>query len=127
MGLHRLLNIALVAAFIRTDGAGGHSIGPMFKYVAVVDRERAPAFRIVDQITQALEKMNRRDGPQTIDEETACQQVIHHGLSKLKSLLSDRCASPTDIDQYGDTLIDLAVSAAVNTLSAILFPLLELY
>ena len=127
LGLHRLLNVALVAAFTRTDGAGGHSISPMVKYIAVVDSQRARSFRIVDEIDEALLDIAMESFDQIADGEIACQQVINHGLSKLKSLFSDRCASPTDIDENGHTLLIPVVRTAVNMFSIIPFTLLQVY
>lgn len=116
LGLHRLLNVALVAAFTRTDGAGGRSISPMLKYVAVVDSQRARSFRIVLQMIESLSFITLGVCNESADKEIACQQVINHGLLKLKSLFSDRCASPTDIDEDGDTLLVLAVRTAVKSI-----------
>ena len=109
MGFHRLLNIALVAAFTRTSGAGGGSISPMLKYVAVVDSQCARSFRIVDWIVWAKIDIMLASGFHTKDRQIAWQQVTDYGLSKLKRLFSDKCASPTDIDQDGKTLISIAV------------------
>ena len=125
IGLHRSLNVALVAAFTRTDGAGGRSISPMLKYVSVVDRHRARSFRIVDEINVALYIIKEDSSDHIADKEMACQQVINHGLSKLKSLFSDRCASPTDIDEKGGTLLGYAVRTVVK--SIIPFTPLKLY
>ena len=101
-GFCRILNVTLVASFTRTIGAGGASISPLISYIATVERRKAVSFRITDSIISqchGIHESYRYD--EVAERDAACRAIIDHGVSKLSRLFSRGYASPTDIDEFG--------------------------
>ncbi|KAI1779064.1 hypothetical protein F4818DRAFT_238325 [Hypoxylon cercidicola] len=113
-GLHRLLNIAVVASLTSRYGAGGASISPTFRYYAMVDSRQSPAFGIVRRMALVIlnmcvytyDSVGMHDSKAT---DMACQQIIRVGISKLRRIFTSRSSLPTDINERGWTLIESCV------------------
>ncbi|KAI1774782.1 hypothetical protein F4818DRAFT_418914 [Hypoxylon cercidicola] len=111
-GLHRLLNIAVVASYTMSTGAGGASISPMFRYYAMVDDLQSPAFRIVHIIGNGVAYLCwTLSGAEA---ETACQQVIQLGKFKLQQIFDRRASVPTDVNVYGMTLVEACLEPLIR-------------
>lgn len=95
----RLLANTVRATMSFTAGAGGFSVSPCLKLRAVVSRD-SPAFSLLKSVP------SRRPGyrrPQSQTNEIG--EYWGSALQQLYKLFKDRAASPTDIDEDGNTLL----------------------
>ncbi|KAI0172687.1 hypothetical protein GGR52DRAFT_591192 [Hypoxylon sp. FL1284] len=119
-GLHRFLNTAIAVSLTMRNGAGGAAISPTFRYYAMVDESRSPAFRIINcmesNISYAILGVYES---KMVDRNMACDQIIRLGVSKLQRIFASRTSLPTDVNQYGCSLIDHSVNMVSNFLPEI--------
>lgn len=54
-GLSRLLSSAICLTFTLFSGAGAYSLSPTFTYYPTVDESTAPAFRILNVVTELFD------------------------------------------------------------------------
>lgn len=99
-GLRRYLSIAFSFSLSLTHGAGGNSIGRTFRYFPMVDSRTSPAFNVISELIGL-----------TDPGELVCSQpvVLHHGISKLRQIFRSGLASPSHVNENGDTLIGFAL------------------
>lgn len=94
-GLRRILSTAVSASFHLSYGAGGYSISPTFRYFAMVDPEKSPAFRLATVLICYLWLLENV-GTQ--------EEIANHFYSNLRRIYDAGYASPTDVDEDGNTL-----------------------
>lgn len=87
----RLLSFSLLASLTVTKGAGGFSISPSVRFLAVVPPD-SPAFRLLNDAGRKL----RLQGDKT---------VIEHSHRRLLELFQDGEASPRDTLPDGNTIL----------------------
>ncbi|KAI1050890.1 hypothetical protein LB507_009385 [Fusarium sp. FIESC RH6] len=95
-GIIKSLNCAIQLTFRTKTGAGGFAINPSLMYFGVVDRYTAPAFQVLNQLRQG-----RVHEPQRTDLNICLKAV----LRKLQEVFGSGRARPTDVDQYGKSLL----------------------
>ncbi|KAH7024425.1 uncharacterized protein B0I36DRAFT_331399 [Microdochium trichocladiopsis] len=95
------------------QGAGGFSLSPCLKYNSVVDRRKAPAFRLFNVLVGLM--MSDRNRRIILGQTETMKALLDHVLTKLRALLEARKCSITDIDKDG------------NTLGHMLFKLMHIY
>ncbi|KAI0154560.1 hypothetical protein GGR57DRAFT_466046 [Xylariaceae sp. FL1272] len=98
-GFRNVLSIALTAGLRFDYGAGGLSIGPVFKYFPMVDHERSAPFIIMSRLSSSLIFL----GPEDAD------ILLHMSLSKVKNIYDRGRAHINDVDEFGRTLLDFAL------------------
>ena len=101
-GITGLLNRAIAMAFSMSSGAGGFSISPSFTYYATVDEDSAPAFRLLETLSDAYWYCDRDDSLNGLSELVS---------RKILGLFQERQASPTDMSSYNKTLLHVAGDA----------------
>lgn len=124
-GLHQYLSTAISMSLCMTSGAGGSSISPTFRYFPMVDREKSPAFRMVRSLimmlymkagtrtwAEVLQRMDREFDLIDMDildlaalQSLTFSKILDVGISKLREIFKSGVASPTDVDEYGNTAI----------------------
>lgn len=95
----RLLANTVGATLSITSGAGGFSINPCLRFRARVS-SNSPAFRLLDQYVLR----GRLESTSTSQTNEICE-VFESTLRQMYDLFKDKAASPTDLNEYGQTLI----------------------
>ncbi|RYC55236.1 hypothetical protein CHU98_g10977 [Xylaria longipes] len=99
-GLTKLFQTAFVLSFSNTYGAGGRSVSPCFTYYPSVDRDTAPAFRILNLVNCMLSDSKHYDTSEVLKALQCC-------FDSVLTLYSRRKASPMAVDQFGGSLLHL--------------------
>ncbi|KAH7030609.1 uncharacterized protein B0I36DRAFT_430916 [Microdochium trichocladiopsis] len=98
-----VIDTALKLTYFWRQGAGGFSISPAFSICAVVDSRLSPSFRL----TKLLSRFMIYNNP---DASIGPVFICHYKV-KLREIFQSGRASPTDLDQYGRTILHkLAIS-----------------
>ncbi|RBR27088.1 uncharacterized protein FIESC28_00160 [Fusarium coffeatum] len=103
-GIIKSLNCAIQLTFCTKTGAGGFAINPSLMHFGVVDKHTAPAFQVLDLLSQCPVYK-----PQEA-EHCLCLEAV---LRKLQEVFASGRARPTDIDQDGESLLHM-LSYATN-------------
>ncbi|KAI0006865.1 hypothetical protein F4779DRAFT_547263 [Xylariaceae sp. FL0662B] len=121
-GLRRFISRAMSISLQMNQGAGGFSIGPMFRYFAMVDSETSPAFCIVKTLINALRGIGIKNSKSVNDSEDYEDygKVLNHGISKLRRIYQRGHASPTDVNAEGETLIQASLCESPAILASAL-------
>jgi hypothetical protein len=106
----RLINRAIEITLRTNRGAGAFSISPSITSFAVVDRMRAPAFQVIDLLTDVylfcLDKVHQ-------------EYILREALRKLQEIFRSGRTRPTDVDKDGNSLLH----ALMNAVSYVSFEL----
>ncbi|KAK0744475.1 hypothetical protein B0T21DRAFT_389806 [Apiosordaria backusii] len=107
-GLGRLCQVAIQITLTAIYGAGGLSISPAFTYYPTVDKSTAPAWQILDLVSDATCYCDEQEilygiGLRRWEAFTAL------ALAKILFLFRNRIASPLDVDAANKSLIHWAV------------------
>ena len=106
----RLLANTVRATVSITSGAGGFSISPCLNFRALVSN-RSPAFKLLDSKTLYTHFV--RTPPSRTSE--VCD-YFESTLQQIYELFQDKVASPTDINECGETLIHVAPISVLKKL-----------
>lgn len=101
-GLRRVLSAAVSASLHLSYGAGGYSISPAFRYFAMVDSRQSPAFRLASVATAFFSHDPKVDLRNDV--------ITRHFTSKLRRIYVAGNASLTDVNEYGQTLMDVILT-----------------
>lgn len=104
-GLSRLLSSAIGLTFTLFSGAGAYSLSPTFTYYPTVDESTAPAFRILNVVTELFDLID--DWGVEVGDWTSGPQwenFIMSGLARIVKLFQDRKASPLAVSSENKTL-----------------------
>lgn len=110
-GLRNMCQTAFALSFVNTRGAGGRSISPGFTYYPTVDKETAPAFRLMRAL--GIFVQTRRDWDE------ADTRTVQRCFDKIFELYSKKKASPKDITSSGESLMHLIVNV-IRYVSAVI-------
>lgn len=97
-GIIKTMNIAIQLSFCAKTGAGGLAINPSLMYFGVVDGFTAPGFQVIRLLHNSL--------PYKCSE-TYYESCLKAVIRKLQELFGSGRARPTDIDQNGDSLLQM--------------------
>ncbi|KAF5667814.1 hypothetical protein FHETE_5583 [Fusarium heterosporum] len=95
-GLTGLIGKAIEITFCSTKGAGAFSISPSIVYFAIVDEDKAPAFRAISLVGTLIGFLQNQEYR---------ERVLREGIWKLKEIFRDGKGRPTDINDEGDSLL----------------------
>ncbi|KAI8948055.1 hypothetical protein F4801DRAFT_592137 [Xylaria longipes] len=109
-GLTKLFQTAFVLSFSNTYGAGGRSVSPCFTYYPSVDRDTAPAFRILNLVNCMLSDSKHYDTSEVLKALQCC-------FDSVLTLYSRRKASPMAVDQFGGPLLNATLSGVTNLIA----------
>ncbi|KAI0196409.1 hypothetical protein F4808DRAFT_323440 [Astrocystis sublimbata] len=106
-GMRKLLQKAFVVSFTNTRGAGGGSISPNFAYYPIVDRDTAPAFRIMQYLVDLWSLADNVTVTQydVFTEHPYTERMLRRCFDNILILYSTGRASPRDTDDSGQTLM----------------------
>ncbi|KAK8062984.1 hypothetical protein PG997_015081 [Apiospora hydei] len=116
-GLQRILSKAVQVSISLHSRAGAFSVVPMIKYHAMVDKRRAPAFRLISLLREWL-AMNQflyvdEDEPVPSTNSMHWDHLVSNCLSCILQLFQQGRAHPTDVDDFQASLI-LEVMILIN-------------
>lgn len=106
--LAKILGVAIELSFCVRSGAGGWGISPSFTYHPTVDRNSAPAFRILELLQKACRVLSERTPTCTREYDMASRdRFAHSALQSIIRLFKSNTpkASPLDVDSFGQSLI----------------------
>lgn len=96
-GLRHLLNLAVQISFTVTSGAGGGSFSPGFTYFPTVDKETAPAWRMLDLLGHARYYLDI----------ISWERLVPSVVNSVVTLFRAKKASPRAVDAENRSLIYL--------------------
>lgn len=103
-GVQMLLRKAIRVSLFLSTGTRGLNWGQNVSWIATVDPEISPAFRIADTAVMAI-----RFGVLTAEE---CQAVLESCWRRIFWCYAQKTASPTDVDRKGITILGQFVDGA---------------
>lgn len=106
----RLLANTVRATISFTNGAGGVSISPCLRLRAMVSNS-SPAFQLLDEKT-----LDARFGRTQPSQPNELCEYFESALQQLYELFQAKVASPTDINEDGETLITVSKSVSSERL-----------
>ncbi|KAI1111640.1 hypothetical protein F5Y14DRAFT_464410 [Nemania sp. NC0429] len=121
-GLKGLFQTAIFLSFVYTRGAGGRSISSTLAYYPIVDRRKAPVFRIIDLVNMMLQVSRLSSTAYDIKE---VAKAIQRCYDSILILFSKGKASPKDLDLSvsGDCAASQVIISGIDNLVACGAPL----